>query len=148
MRKTVSQALELESVEQVSAELTISPWLDGLEIKGRLEARVTRLCGLTLDPFDVIVDELINLKAVPIGSPNLPAPPDTEVEINLEDEDPPEAYGLEGVDLWAVLVETLALSLDPFPRKPGAIFEAPYAITEDSPFRILADLTKARGPKD
>jgi hypothetical protein len=52
-----------------------------------------------------------------------------------------------GVDLAAVLTEQLALALDPFPRKPGARFEAPGTAGELSPFAALArlkdDLTKS-----
>ncbi len=146
-RGGIAHALDLESVEEFHAELAVSPWLDGVEIQGRLLARVVRLCGLTLDPFDVTINESINLKAVPPGSPNLPAPPEPDAEIDLEGEDPPEAYGAEGVDLGAILVETLALGLDPFPRKPGAVFKAPSSMPESSPFQILADLTKSQTAK-
>lgn len=146
-RRTLARELELESVEQLSAELIVSTWLDGVEIKGRLKARVTRLCGLTLDPFDVDINEAVDFKAVPMGSLNLPAPPDSDLEFDLEGEEPPEAYGPEGVDLGALVVETLAFSLDPFPRKPGAVFEAPSTMTEASPFLILADLTKSKTSK-
>jgi len=42
----------------------------------------------------------------------------------------------------AYVVETLALALDPFPRKPGAVFESPAATEAISPFAALADLVK------
>ncbi len=140
-RKAVARFLGLEDVTLLSARLTLQAWLDGAEIAGEMEARFTRLCGLTLEPFEVLLDEPIFLRALPAGSAHAPAPPSGEVDLQLEDEDPPEVFGPEGVDLCDLVVQTLALALDPFPRKPGAVFEPPQARLEDSPFGILARMT-------
>lgn len=143
-RKAVARFLGLEDVSQLSARLTLQAWLDGAEIAGEMEARFTRLCGLTLEPFEVVLKEPIFLRALPAGSAHAPAPPSGEVDLQLEEEDPPEVLGPEGVDLCDLVVQTLALALDPFPRKPGAIFEQPQARLEDSPFGILARLTEPK----
>ena len=42
------------------------------------------------------------------------------------------------------MIEHLALELDPFPRKPGAVFVQPPEPTELSPFAALKSLK----PKD
>jgi len=52
-----------------------------------------------------------------------------------------EATG-EALDLAAYVVEALALALDPFPRKPGAVFVSPAPVGETSPFAALARLTR------
>jgi hypothetical protein len=67
------------------------------------------------------------------------------VERSLEDEDPPEPLDSGHIDLAALAVEFLALALDPFPRKPGAVFaDAPDVETEGGPFAALSALKAGR----
>jgi hypothetical protein len=42
--------------------------------------------------------------------------------------------------------ESLALALDPFPRKPGAVFAPPAEPTVLSPFAVLIDMKARREP--
>jgi hypothetical protein len=44
------------------------------------------------------------------------------------------------IDPAAYVVEHLALALDPFPRKPGAVFQPPEATPEASLFAVLLEL--------
>ncbi|HLZ81944.1 MAG TPA: DUF177 domain-containing protein [Caulobacteraceae bacterium] len=141
VRAQVARDLELEDVERLGAGIVVRPWLDGMEIEGRVEALVTRLCGVSLEPFEVAVDEPLKVRIVPLGSPNAPQA-EAEVVVDLEAEDPPDEAAAEGVDPGAYVVETLALSLDPFPRKPGVVFEQPQEPEASSPFAALADLVK------
>ena len=67
----------------------------------------------------------------------------------LEAEDPPEALRDGVIDLGAVATEFLLLGIDPYPRKPGAVFDAPPAGDPAShPFAALAALKKGDTPKD
>ena len=51
------------------------------------------------------------------------------------------------VDLGAVATEFLLLGIDPYPRKPGAVFDAPPAGDPSShPFAALAALKKGETP--
>jgi hypothetical protein len=48
------------------------------------------------------------------------------------------------VDLGALATEFLILGLDPYPRKPGAIFQSPQqTVADESPFSSLAALKKS-----
>ena len=50
------------------------------------------------------------------------------------------------VDLGALATEFLVLGIDPYPRKPGAVFEPPQdSRAEENPFAALAGWTKGRG---
>ena len=140
-RAQLGRELDLETVQRLEAEVVVRPWLDGVEIEGRVEALVTRLCGVTLEPFDVALDEPLKVRVVPQGSPNAPRA-EAEIIVDLNAEDPPDEAPGDGVDVSAYVVETLALALDPFPRKPGAVFESPAATEAISPFAALADLVK------
>jgi hypothetical protein len=141
-RAGIAGDLALAGLESLEATLTLTPWRDGVEIEGQVRAGATQICGLTLDPFDVAIDESLRLRVVPAGSPNAPGPVDGELIIDLDAEDPPDEASPEGLDVTAYVVEALALALDPHPRKPGAVFEAPQSPAEASPFAALARLSK------
>jgi uncharacterized metal-binding protein YceD (DUF177 family) len=138
-RRDVAKELGLIALISLRAELTVGPWLDGAEVNGRFEAEVTQECGVTLDPFDSPVSGDIQVRLVPAGSPYAPAEAG-EIELDPEAEDPPDVLSGSEIDLGDVVIEQLALSLDPFPRKPGAEFEPPSADPVESPFAVLKSL--------
>src|SRR5271155_4122874 len=136
----IARDLQLEGLASLVADLALRPWLYGVEIDGSVRAVVTQLCGVSLEPFDVAIDEPFRVRVVPAGSPNAPRGEDHEVVVDLDAEDPPdEATGLS-VDLCAYVVEALALALDPFPRKPDAVFSSPENPGSLSPFAALSRL--------
>jgi hypothetical protein len=142
-RAQIARQLDLVALPAFSGELRVAPWHDGAEILGRWTARVTYSCGLTLEPFDAALDGEFTVRAVPPSSPLAGSPePDGEgeVELDLEADDPPDVLDAETLDLARYLVEHLALALDPFPRKPGAVFEPPVGAEPESPFAVLKAL--------
>ena len=118
-----------------------------MRLRGRVEAAAGRLCGVTLEPFVEPVDAEIDVKIVPEGSPNAPAP-EAELVVALDAEDPPDMAPAAGIDLGAYIVEALGLGLDPFPRAPGAVFEFVDPKPEPSPFAALAALTSKPANED
>jgi len=144
VRERVAAWLHLESVDRLKLDVVLRPWLDGLHIVGELDAAVGRVCGVTLDPYQEEIREPLDLRLLPPGSPNLPAEDAGEVSIDLEAEDPPEAGGVEGVDLGALALEAVSLGMAPFARKPGVAFDAPAPEAEASPFAALASLVNRR----
>ena len=138
-RARIAKSFDLVALPAFSAEVEVRPWQDGAEIHGRWRAKVTYACGISLDPFDADLEGAFTVRAVPPDSP-LAAPPDPEVELDLEAEDPPDVLDGETLDLGGYLVEHLALELDPFPRKPGVAFEPPPPENPDSPFAVLKRL--------
>ena len=140
----LARQLDLEGLDEFVANLDARPWLDGVEVSGRVRARAQRICGVSLEPFEEVVDEPFLLRAVPAGSPNA-APPGEDIVIDLEAEDPPEEVAGDSIDLAAYLGEALALGLSPFPRRPDAVFEPPAETTALSPFAGLAARLKGPG---
>ncbi len=137
----IARSLGLEHLAYLEADLVIRPWFDGVEIAGEVRALCTRLCGISLTPFEERVDDEMRLRIVPPASLHAPDPAVAEVVIDLEAEDPPDVLEGDVVDLGVYLVEHLALALDPFPRAPGAVFQ-PEAIdpADTSPFARLRGL--------
>jgi hypothetical protein len=141
-RREIARSLGLESLARLTSTLTLRSWLDGVVIDGRLTGVAGRICGLSLDPFDESVDEQVRLRIVPRGSPNAPRDEGGEVVIDLEAEDPPEEAEGPAIDLAAYVLEAFVVALDPFPRKPGAMFVAPEEPAVVSPFAALRGLTE------
>jgi len=145
VRERIAKALGLESLSALQARLKASAWLDGVQVDGRWTATVGQICGVTLEPFESELHGEIHLRALPAGSQALGAREDHEVDLDPEADDPPDVLDSDQVDLGAYVVEDLSLAIDPFPRKPGAAFEAPETNGEPSPFAVLAKL-KGREP--
>jgi uncharacterized metal-binding protein YceD (DUF177 family) len=127
----IIKALDLASLERLEGELSITPSHVGWTLTGRVTARAEQVCGITLEPLPVEVDERFSIPLVAEAEPE-----PGEVEVTLED-DAPDVIEEGRIDLGQYLVEQFALALDPFPRKPGAEFVQPEEPAEISPFAVL-----------
>lgn len=136
-RARISRFLDLPALARLEADIVVRPWLDGMALSGRITGVATRVCGVTLDHFDETIDASLDIHVVPAGSPNAPEPTGAEVVVDLESADPPDVADGPDVDVAGYVVEAVALALDPFPRKPGAVFEPPTDPTNLSPFAVL-----------
>ena len=140
-RAILAGQLGLVALPALEADLEVRSWLDGCQVQGRFRGEVTQVCGVTLEAFNQPVAGEIDLRFAPAGSPNLPEETgDGEVEVSLETPDPPERLEGDSIDLAAILAEHLALAIDPFPRRPGAVFEWKPETEETSPFAALRTL--------
>jgi hypothetical protein len=107
-------------------------------VTGEVKACVRQTCVFSGEEFDSDVAAPVN--AVFADDDRLPVPTKKEIERSLDDEDPPEPLDGGAIDLGALAVEFLALALDPFPKKPGATFDAPVQEPDVGPFAVLAAL--------
>ena len=111
-----------------------------VEIDGKLKARATQTCVVTLEPVEAVIDEAFALVYAPPSDQRGSEADD----IDPDAADPPEPI-LDGkIDLGEAAAEQLSLSLDPYPRKAGAAFDAEGLGVADggrtSPFEALAVL--------
>ena len=141
--------LGLEGLQGLRADLETRPWRNGVEISGQVRARVTQICGVSLDPFDAEAANEVLVRVVPVTGKPKPKPTLIDIAIDLDGDDPPDESEDGQVDLAAYALEHLALVIDPFPRAPDAVFEPPAAEASASPFAALAglDLAVRRGKK-
>ncbi|MFD1701820.1 YceD family protein [Methylopila henanensis] len=141
-RAALAAENDIPSIERLVAHLRLRPVAaDGVAVDGRLTAALTRVCVVTLEPFETTVDEPIDLRFAPES--HLPQPhPGEEVEIGASD--PPDPYVNGKIDLGAVVAEFFVLGLDPYPRKPGAAFALDAGAGDaTSPFAALSRLKPA-----
>jgi len=114
----------------------------GLHVAGRVSATVGQACVVTLEPLANEVEEAVDLLFVP-----QPAAQRENGKTDAHGESSDEAEPLIGgrIDLGALATEFLILGLDPYPRKPGAVFQPPPdAKPDEGPFAALATLKKGR----
>ena len=118
----------------------------GVRITGTVEARITQTCTVSLDVFDSVVSEAVDVsylpeKALEAWMAKHKLRPDEAR--SAEDEDMPDEIVDGRVDLGSLTAEFLALGLEPYPRKPGVAFEAGGTPDKDpSPFAALAKLKR------
>jgi uncharacterized metal-binding protein YceD (DUF177 family) len=139
-RAAIARSLDLKSLPTLTAQVTVKPWFDGVELTGRFQATVEQVCSVSLDPFEQSVEGDIEVRAVPVGSPHATEEEGGEVELDLDAPDPPDVLEGDLVDVAAYVVEHFALEIDPFPRKPGVEFKFTPPAEEESPFAVLKKL--------
>lgn len=140
-RARIARTLGLDALHRLQAEVTVAPWFDGAEVGARWSAEVEQTCGVTLEPFRTALHGEFAVKVVPAGSRHAPRQATEVVAVDPDAEDPPDVLEGDVVDLAAYVVEHLALEIDPFPRKPGAVFTPPEPEEPPSPFAVLKGLT-------
>jgi len=140
--KRIVRALDLQSLDLFEVDINLVPTVSGWRLDGRVMADAVQTCGLTLEPLPVHIDRKFSIQMVEATERE----PEDDAEIDLElDDDSADQIEGGSIDLGQYAVEQLALSLDPFPRKPGAVFEQPKQPGEISPFAVLKGLQSKGG---
>jgi uncharacterized metal-binding protein YceD (DUF177 family) len=145
--RQIARALEIVACRRLEATVTLRPiGQRRFRLRGRLQAEVEQACVLTLQPVIEALDEPIETEFWPedqLAEP--PADPETIVDPTAEEGPEPIRGGV--IDLGAFLFEVLAVSIDPYPRAPGAVFEPAAdpdaeAAAAEHPFAKLAALKR------
>jgi uncharacterized metal-binding protein YceD (DUF177 family) len=141
-RSMLARRFDLVALDSFAAAVRLSRSVAGIRLAARLTADVVQLCGVTLEPFRSRIEDEFTLlfrKDAPEGEVLDAMAEDYEILCGTE------------IDIGEAVAQQLSLTLDPFPRAPGA--EIP-ALAEDSsgemgrdhapasPFAALARLEK------
>jgi uncharacterized metal-binding protein YceD (DUF177 family) len=135
--------LGLLAISSVSAKLDIRKSKDGsvVTVTGRLAAKVTQECIVTLEPVEADVSAAVSERFVRQEEV------EPEAVVEVEDE---ECYDeiIEGdsIDIGEMVSQCLTLELEPYPRKDGIEFELSESDLNPAgptgPFAALADLKR------
>lgn len=147
----VARRLGLEALHRLDADGSVTPAGAGnIRLAGMLRALVVQTCVVTLEPFEAVIEapfETIYSRAAGAG-----AGAGADDEDDGADDDgwagsPAEHFyePLTGdvIDLGEAVTQQLALELDPYPRKPGAVLpepapeSPPEPADRGSPFAVL-----------
>jgi uncharacterized metal-binding protein YceD (DUF177 family) len=140
-REAMAKVAGLRNILSASASLDLVIKRGGrVHVTGQVRARISQTCVVTLDPIENEIDEDIDLMfAPPEQISQLSDLVEETAEIDTEMPDPPEPIVNGVIDLGRLATDVLFLAVDPYPRKPGAIFEphVEAADPEDHPFAAL-----------
>lgn len=143
-RAAMAEVAGLREVLSASASLDVTPDKGGrFHVVGHVRARIGQTCVVTLDPIENDIDEPIDLVfAPPDQIPVLSDLIDEAADSDSEIPDPPEPIENGMIDLGRLATDVLFLAIDPYPRKPDAVFEPVVTAPdpEDHPFAALKAL--------
>jgi len=150
-RATAAALLDLPQLDQLSFTFRFARRGQGrLALNGSLLAAVTQTCVVTLEPVETTLN-------VPVEIEFWPA---SQIKAYAETADEAASHGMldwpepidDGkIDLGPIIYQTLATSLDPYPKREGASFswseadsEIPSTEEEKGPFAALKQLKQRR----
>ena len=149
-RAALARRFSLPAIGRLACSGTLSPRAGGRwRLEARLDALVTRLCVVSLEPFEARVEE-------GFGIDFAPADEGAEAELDLEAEDAEPLPAGGELDVGEIAAQQLFLALDPFPRAPSVAWTDRIESSEEAglqpgnerrrrPFAGLADLARRRG---
>lgn len=143
-RDLIAERLKVSEVLDFSAHLTATRFRGGIRAQGRVSGTIVQPCVVTGDPVTQQIDEPIDRIFLPGQDAASEATAGAEIFVNLEDDDLPDYFEGEDIDLADLVLEIFALAIDLYPRKPGA--EVLETLGDDpaelSPFAALKALKK------
>ena len=149
-REGLAKLWQVEAVTALKADLSVARWKkDGVKIKGEVRADIVQACVVTLEPIESTIEADLEQIFVPEGSKLARIVTDEIGEMVLDPEGPdlPEPFSGDTIDAGALVAEFAALSIDPYPKKPGAVFDSHIESDAErdvkpSPFAVLQGLKK------
>jgi hypothetical protein len=145
-RDAVADVGGLRAVLSVQASFDVTPKSGGrFHVAGHVRARVGQTCVVTLEEMESEINEPIDLIFAPPEQIPQMADLVDEAEQSEDTPDPPEPIENGIIDLGRLATDALYLGVDPYPRKPDAVFEplVEAADPEDHPFAALKALKVA-----
>lgn len=142
VRAALAKPAGVDAIERLVARFDLTRrGRDRLHVSGEVSGTVRQTCVVTLEPVVNDIKETVDLRFAPRE------PVGDTVEVDLDaaptGEEVEPLIG-NAVDLGMVATEFFILGIDPYPRRPGAAFDAPKPASdpESHPFAGLAALQK------
>jgi uncharacterized metal-binding protein YceD (DUF177 family) len=119
----VAETGQVRHVRNLRTEVRLTHERGGrIRVSGRVSAVVGQTCVVTLEPIDSTIDEPIDLLFAPPEM--IPQTPTSDGDHETgSTPDLPEPIVDGQIDLGRLATDALFLAIDPYPRKPGAVFE-------------------------
>lgn len=122
-RDLLAEELDVLSIDRLQVKLHAVRFRGGIRVTGRLTAVVVQQSVVTFEPVTQEIGEPIDRIFLPGVEKQFAGPANAEVFVDLEGEDIPDHFDGNEADLTDLIVETIALALDPYPRAPGESIE-------------------------
>ncbi|HEY4202178.1 MAG TPA: DUF177 domain-containing protein [Devosiaceae bacterium] len=145
-RTAIAERLQVSAVESLDADLQAVKFRGGIRVFGRLRAVVVQPCVVTFVPVTQAIDEPVERIFLPTTAA---AKGRDEVFVDVDEEDEPDYFDGPEADLSELIIESLALAIDPYPRAPGASVGAlDVKLDKDEPESPFARLKALRDDGD
>jgi uncharacterized metal-binding protein YceD (DUF177 family) len=144
-RKEIAGVLGITEIQHLDVTLHAVKFRGGMRVTGRLTAAIVQPSVVTLEPVRQEIDEPIDRVFLPGGEKPHAATANAEIFVDLEGEDIPDHFEGPEADLSGLIIETLALAIDPYPRAEGESLDTlglPRPDEDESPFASLKSLKK------
>ena len=116
-RVALARRFDILSIDTVSATITIMQKGKRYQLSGQLTASLTQTCIATGEPVPATIDQPVTVIFVPENALDLDAA--AEIALNPDDLDVVPFSGAV-IDLGEAIAQSVALSIDPYPRSPHA----------------------------
>lgn len=149
-REALRERFGIETLGAVCAELAVTPLSEGsVRVAGKVFASLGQLCVVTLEPVAETIEEEFSVTFLREG-------PEAEelAEKSALDEEEVDTYDGETLDLGELVTQQVAAAINPYPRKDGAEFGKPDALSDnadgvrENPFAVLRGLGARGGNAD
>lgn len=147
-RARLAEELKLTAVDSFEATLVVTPLRGGIRALGRLQAEIVQPSVVTFEPVGQKIDEPVDRVFLPEPHGHQRPTPGSELFIDLEDDDFPDHIDGPEVDLSALLIETLALAIDPYPRRADESIDSLGIDLGNGPSGPFAGLEKLKKSSD
>lgn len=142
--RAFAAAIGVSGLRAFDLDIHVRPYRgDGLAVEGTVGAEVDQTCVVTLEPMVNRIEEEVEITFRPEDKITTKLVEDEEDGLSIDAShaaDDPLVGG--AIDAAAIAAEFLALGVDPYPRKPDAVFEKPEGTGESSPFAGLSKLKR------
>lgn len=142
-RATIAAQLGISAVNELDVRLHAVKFRGGIRVTGRLTAQIVQPSVISLEPVTQEISEPIDRVFLPGAEKPFAGAAGAEVFVDLEGEDIPDHFDGPEADLSGLILETLALGIDPYPKAEGETAEA-LGLAQDagkeSPFAVLKSL--------
>lgn len=144
-REQLAGRFRVDSVPAFAAKVIAKRFRGGIRAEGEVWGEVVQPCVVTGEPVRQEIRESVDRVYLPARDEAHEHGAGAEVFVNLEDDDFPDYFDGDEIDLADLTMEIFALSIDLYPRAPGAALPEEGAgddPVELSPFAALKALKK------
>ncbi len=122
---------KIPAVRDLVGRFAVAGPTSRLVVTGTVEGTVTLICTVSLEPFETRISESVEVAFTDT---------DRLAGTDAEEADIPDPIVGGRIDFGMLTAEFLALGIDPYPRKPGVVFEEIQHGEDIKPFDVLRSL--------
>lgn len=141
-RAEIAAFLDLTTIDRLTVKLRAVRFRGGMRVTGRLEAEIVQPSVVSLEPVRQSISEAVDRVFLPGAQKDFADDADTDLFVDPDGEDIPDHFDGNEADLSDLIIETLSLAVDPYPRAPGesAAVVGDAEDPSDKPFAALRAL--------